>query len=141
MRNICACRSAKLLFIVKFTPNEEERDRHFIQGNPDLVLDPKIKVAERFSTDFQCFLDSIKKPDFNINWNIDKTIIDANTEYQRRDIAKGVEIPHSLLLGPWTEDMTQYLYWLAKSGATVNWVTSTSGEVRFFYSCLIMITN
>lgn len=45
------------------------------------------------------------------------------------DVANGLEIPQSLLLGPWTEEMTKFLYWLVKGGAGLDWLTSTSGEV------------
>ena len=45
------------------------------------------------------------------------------------DVASTFEIPQSLLLGPWTEDMTRMLFWLVKGGAKFNWLTSTSGEV------------
>lgn len=45
------------------------------------------------------------------------------------DFAGGLEIPRSLLLGPWTEEMIRYLYWMLKGGAQVDWLASTSGEV------------
>lgn len=45
------------------------------------------------------------------------------------DVASNVEIPQSLLLGPWTEEMTRHLYWLVKGGAQFDWLTSTTGEV------------
>jgi hypothetical protein len=45
------------------------------------------------------------------------------------DLAEGVEIPPSLLLGPWTEDMIRHLYWLVKGNAKIDWINSTSGEV------------
>jgi len=45
------------------------------------------------------------------------------------DVEDGVEIPPSLLTGPWTEEMVKYLFWMVKSGARLEWLTSTSGEV------------
>lgn len=45
------------------------------------------------------------------------------------DIADGVEIPESLLLGPWSEDMVKHLFWMVKSGARVYFTDSISGEV------------
>jgi hypothetical protein len=45
------------------------------------------------------------------------------------DVETGVEIPESLLLGPWTEDQLKELFWLVKGGARINWRTSTGGEV------------
>jgi hypothetical protein len=45
------------------------------------------------------------------------------------DVAKDLEIPQSLLLGPWNEEKTRFLYWLVKGGARFDWLNSTSGEV------------
>jgi len=45
------------------------------------------------------------------------------------DVADDVEIPNSLLLGPWTDEMIKQLFWLIKSGAEIGWLYSTSGEV------------
>ena len=47
------------------------------------------------------------------------------------DVAKDVEIPITLLLGPWTEESIRYLFWVTKSGAGVDFITSTSGEVSY----------
>jgi hypothetical protein len=53
-----------------------------------------------------------------------------------RDLAEGVEIPSSLLLGPWTEDNIKLLFWLIRAGARIDWVNSTSGEVCWTLSKL-----
>jgi len=53
-----------------------------------------------------------------------------------RDLVMGVEIPSSLLLGPWTEDNIKLLFWLIKAGARIDWVNSTSGEVCWNFSRL-----
>jgi hypothetical protein len=45
------------------------------------------------------------------------------------DASNRVEIPHSLLLGPWSEEMIRHLFWVVKNGGCVNWVTSSTGEV------------
>jgi len=45
------------------------------------------------------------------------------------ELAYGVEIPINLLAGPWTDEMLKHLYWLVKSGASIDWVQSTLGEV------------
>jgi len=44
------------------------------------------------------------------------------------DVASNVEIPQSLLLGPWTEERIRHLFWLVKGGAQFDWLNSTSGE-------------
>ena len=45
------------------------------------------------------------------------------------DVSDGLEIPISLLSGPWSEDMIRYLFWVVKSGAQIDWINSTIGEV------------
>ncbi|RKF62807.1 putative actin cortical patch protein, partial [Erysiphe neolycopersici] len=44
------------------------------------------------------------------------------------DVAIGVEIPSSLLSGPWTDEDIKLLFWTIKSGAELNWLSSTAGE-------------
>jgi hypothetical protein len=39
------------------------------------------------------------------------------------------DIPESLLQGPWTPDMVEYLFWLIRAEARIHWIKSTSGEV------------
>jgi len=39
------------------------------------------------------------------------------------------DIPESLLQGPWTPDMVEYLFWLVRADARIRWTKSTSGEV------------
>jgi hypothetical protein len=59
-------------------------------------------------------------------------------------VAHGIEIPQTLLVGPWTEETTRHLYWMVKSGAQLEWVTSTIGEVSscpgfvFMHSYLLL---
>ena len=40
------------------------------------------------------------------------------------------EIPESLLKGPWSPDMVEYLFWLTRAGARIDYSASTNGEVR-----------
>lgn len=92
----------------------------------DVVLSTKT-AAERFGEDFAAFINATLSPDFS-------PILrhcDPETNYRFRDLADETEIPHNLLIGPWTEGSVRYLYWLVKSGAKLEWITSTSGEVRF----------
>lgn len=45
------------------------------------------------------------------------------------DLSDGLELPITLLSGPWSEDMLKYLFWLVRSGAQIDWIGSTLGEV------------
>ncbi|KAG9236068.1 hypothetical protein BJ875DRAFT_457351 [Amylocarpus encephaloides] len=47
------------------------------------------------------------------------------------DIERAVEVADSLLSGPWNEDQIKLLYWIVKSGAQIDWLKSTCGEVAF----------
>jgi hypothetical protein len=40
-----------------------------------------------------------------------------------------LDIPESLLQGPWTSDMMEYLFWLIRAEARICWTNSTNGEV------------
>lgn len=77
------------------------------------------EIFEDDFTDFNRFMSEFVPHfyEFQISWS---TLV---------DIAKGTEIPKRFLLGPWTGNMIKHLYWLVKSGAQVDWLTSTSGEV------------
>jgi hypothetical protein len=75
-------------------------------------------LTQQFEDAFTEFLRYIKR-DSHFEWSA------------ASDLAAGVEIPSSLLLGPsWTDEMIRYLFWLVKSGARVEWFTSISGEVK-----------
>jgi hypothetical protein len=50
-----------------------------------------------------------------------------------------VEIPDYLLGGPWTREMEKQLFWIAQSGAGIDWVASTKGEVRSLNLCFLKI--
>lgn len=45
------------------------------------------------------------------------------------NVARGTEIPHTLLMGPWDEEAIKFLFWLVMGGARIDWLSSTSGEV------------
>lgn len=47
------------------------------------------------------------------------------------NVAEGTQIPTSLLMGPWSEEALEYLFWFVNAGARIDWVSSTSGEVSF----------
>jgi hypothetical protein len=82
----------------------------------------ELSATEYFNKDFASFSAFMQERDggsiwLSCNWDVNK------------DVAEGVEIPTSLLLGPWTEDDIRFLFWLVKAGAQIDWLNSTSGEV------------
>jgi hypothetical protein len=98
-----------------------------IERNIQSVVLSTKTVAERFGEDFAAFMNATLGPDF-------RPILrycDPKTDCKVRDLAEETEIPRNLLVGSWTEESVRYLYWLVKSGAKLEWITSTSGEVRF----------
>jgi hypothetical protein len=81
-----------------------------------------LTATEYFEADYKGFCD------FTLNHSRES----IQTQYDwkvNRDVEFGVQIPQSLLSGPWTEEMVKRLFWLSKSGASINWLTSTDGEV------------
>jgi hypothetical protein len=96
-------------------------------GHLDMV-EPEMPTAipqtaeEYFNADFIGFSDFAAETDGPSVWHT------CNWE-RNTDVSDGVEIPSSLLLGPWTDDMIKHLFWLNKSGASIDWINSTSGEV------------
>ena len=84
---------------------------------------PELTAVRYFHDDFAGFSEVMREQDGgwiweSCNWDVNK------------DIHEDVEIPISLLLGPWTEDMISHLFWLVKSGARIGWLNSTTGEVN-----------
>jgi magnesium transporter len=84
-------------------------------------VERKLTPAKYFEEDFAAFSSYLLRPDGNGD------VAHHWTTYV--NVADGLEIPQSLLLGPWIEETTRYLYWLVKGGARLDWLTSTSGEV------------
>jgi hypothetical protein len=82
----------------------------------------KLTAMEYFNNDFAGFSKFTRKRDGGAPW--EDCSWNVNT-----DVADGVEIPNSLLLGPWTDEMIKHLFWIKKSGASIDWLNSTSGEV------------
>ncbi len=107
------------------------RDNTESPGDSSETPIPTIMSAvEYFNADFAGFSDFAAQEDGDWIWSI--CTWEVNT-----DVADGVEFPSSLLLGPWTEEMLKHLFWIKKSGASIDWINSTSGEVRlqrhFYY--------
>lgn len=85
----------------------------------------ELTAHEYFERDFRGFSRLAAQRDGN--WPLKCCIWSLDS-----DLADDVEIPNSLLLGPWSEELIKYLFWAVKSGARVHWLKSTSGEVSQF---------
>jgi hypothetical protein len=83
----------------------------------------QLTAQEYLDTDFQGFSNLILGQRDG-GWLWDQCSWDINS-----DVADGIEIPTSLLSGPWNEEMLKYLFWLRKSGAAIDFYNSTSGEM------------
>ena len=89
-----------------------------------------LTATEYFNNDFTSFFELMQERD-SVSIRRQCYYWDVN-----RDLAMDVEIPSSLLLGPWTEDNIKLLFWLIKAGARIDWINSTSGEVCWTLSRL-----
>jgi len=89
----------------------------------DYTLLPPKNAMESFEDAFSMFSSTVTDRDFSLY---------KFTRYRAHYncLAKGVELPHSILRGPWTEETIQYLFWIMVAGGELNWTTSTTGEVR-----------
>ena len=79
-------------------------------------------AEEYFNIEFEAFSESFTERDGDHVWEHCswRTNFDAEVNF---------EIPNSLLVGPWSEETIRYMFWVAKSGAHIGWIESTSGEV------------
>ncbi|PMD27778.1 hypothetical protein NA56DRAFT_640553 [Hyaloscypha hepaticicola] len=114
--------AAKDTWIQKNGQDRAFKPEYFSKPQQEDETLSKLTATEYFDNDFTSFSEFTQERDrFSIrrhyNWDVN------------RDLAAGVEIPSSLLLGPWTEDSIKLLFWLIKAGARIDWVGSTSGEV------------
>lgn len=70
---------------------------------------------------------------FSVDFPMESEDLLASGQYlerrRYRNVALGCEIPHSLLLGPWTEEMLRHLYWFIQGLAAVATIHSTGAEV------------
>lgn len=97
---------------------DEEVERELQKTRFESILTP----PKYFEEDFASFSSYVQ-----VRKNKDLDVIHHWASYI--DVANDLEIPQSLLLGPWTEEMTRLLFWLVKGGARFDWLNSTSGEV------------
>lgn len=84
-------------------------------------------VAENFEEDFAQFVLLLKEDPREGYPSQNPTTFWGGLH--NTDLATGVEIPHALLRGPWTDETVRYLYWMLISGARIDWRHSTNGEV------------
>lgn len=85
--------------------------------------DTELTARESFDKDFEGFSNFVSRSD------IGNFREEFNWISHAPDTSNGVEIPHSLLLGPWPEEATRYLFWVVRNGGRIDWVTSSTGEV------------
>jgi len=93
--------------------------------------DPGIRLTRKepssfFDEDFSTFS--------NIVQNNDASFLENTSWDTYKEVEDEVDFPDTLLLGPWTEDMIRYLYWLVKSGARLEWLANNSGEVSSIFT-------
>jgi hypothetical protein len=82
-------------------------------------------AVEYFNNDFASFSEFMQERDGGYIW-------ESSSWSVNKDVHQDTEIPSSLLLGPWTENNIKLLFWAVKSGARIDWLKSTSGEVSKF---------
>ena len=98
--------------------DENENESESEDGNI-----PELTATKYFNDDFASFSGFVQEPDGADIW-------ESCSWYTEKDVASGVEIPESLLLGPWDETKIKFFFWMVKSGgATIDWLNSTNGEV------------
>jgi hypothetical protein len=104
-----------------FLDNNEQSSR-----TTDNMVPTQLTAQKYFEKDFREFSVFAKQRDGPHIW-------EHCTWELNFDVARGTEIPNSLLLGPWTEESIRYLFWATKSGARVDFIKSTSGEVGYMF--------
>ncbi|CAL3964067.1 unnamed protein product [Diplocarpon coronariae] len=119
---------AKDLWVQRYAKDRVFKPHFFLKSsnpaetgsNRDATPRSTLSEAEFLDRDFTGFLTYISAPDGPWPWAI--------ISWATYPSLRGVEIPHSLLLGPWPPSALKHLFHLVKSGATLSWLTSTSGE-------------
>jgi hypothetical protein len=106
---------------IEFLDNDEQSSRI-----TDDMTFTRLTAQEYFEKDFKEFSIFAKQRDGPQIWEHCRWGFNY-------DVARGTEIPNSLLLGPWTEESIRYLFWVTKSGAQVDFIKSTSGEVGYMF--------
>lgn len=99
---------------------------------PSVIENGGVAGTEHFEERFETFKGLVAAHVF-----IESPFEDAT--YIHTSLADGVEIPESLLLGPWDDEMVKHLYWFYEGHGKVDSVHSTHGEVSqplVFQPCL-----
>lgn len=112
-------------------------DRHY-PSRVDLEQDvesgyniPQMKTSlgtgydDPFDTDYIAFVESTQATDLEGEAILTRPPFQWPSPLR---IHPKAEIPESLLRGPWSEDMTMYLFWLIRAGAGIDYSASTNGE-------------
>ncbi|TGO88703.1 hypothetical protein BPOR_0146g00060 [Botrytis porri] len=113
----------------------------FHHGDNIEGIDPKnASAAELLDDDFAKYCNAFQRMDISHTADAPETMDLMSSLGEKREqifdlgirnyanIAKGTEIPHTLLMGPWNEEAVKYLFWLVMGGARIDWLASTSGE-------------
>ncbi|KAK2626669.1 hypothetical protein QTJ16_003844 [Diplocarpon rosae] len=100
--------------------NPPETDSNTPAVAEDVTSRATSSQVEFLDRDFAGFLAYISTPDGPWPW--------ATISWTTYTSLLGVEIPQSLLLGPWSPSALKHLFYLIKSGARLSWLSSTSGE-------------
>ena len=107
-------------------------------------IDPKTaSAAELLDNDFAKYCNAFQRMDVSSITDASETLDLISSSVEQREqifdlgsqnyanVARGTEIPHTLLMGPWDEEAVKFLFWLVMGGARIDWLASTSGEVLF----------
>ncbi|KAI9056147.1 hypothetical protein LZ554_001075 [Drepanopeziza brunnea f. sp. 'monogermtubi'] len=111
-----------LYFLQDLNPvSEEEKEGQNDQERSGNTPVPTITQEEYLNIDYTAFENTISSSTDD-NW--------PSTSWTTHShLSPSVEIPHTLLLGPFTPPSLRHLFYLIKSGAKLSWHSSTSGEV------------
>ncbi|TGO28531.1 hypothetical protein BPAE_0026g00210 [Botrytis paeoniae] len=104
-------------------------------------IDPKnASAAELLDNDFAKYCNAFQRMDVSHTTDASEIMDFMSSLVEKREqifdlgirnyanVARGTEIPHTLLMGPWDEEAVKFLFWLVMGGARIDWLASTSGE-------------
>lgn len=115
----------------------------FHHGDDLEGIDPKnASAAELLDNDFAKYCNAFQRLDISHTTGASEPLdLTLSSLVEKREhifdlgirnyanVARGTEIPHTLLMGPWDEEAVKFLFWLVMGGARIDWLASTSGEV------------
>ncbi|TGO75120.1 hypothetical protein BELL_0233g00100 [Botrytis elliptica] len=114
----------------------------FRHGDDLEGIDPKnASAAELLDNDFAKYCNAFQRLDISHTTGASEPLdLTLSSLVEKREqifdlgirnyanVARGTEIPHTLLMGPWDEEAVKFLFWLVMGGARIDWLASTSGE-------------